>query len=134
MPTLLYAGVLFSALFEVGWFTLAIAARWGMPEGGESIRLAVGRTSFTPADATALLVIAPMIILTWALRTRRRWARHAALAFWVAPLAVAPFPPGTSEAWAVVLTSAGIAALLAWYLFRSKAVRAYYEKRGSPSD
>jgi hypothetical protein len=126
MPSLLYGGMLVSALFEIAWLASAVAARTSMAKGIALMHMTFGRWSFTPTDATALLVIVPMVIITWAFRTRRRWARHAAVAFWLVPLTASPFPPRTLEEWTAVLTAVGFAALLTSYLFRVDSVMAYY--------
>lgn len=128
MPTLVYAGVLFSTLFEAAWVGAVILALFVDRWFGSGVTLRFGTTTYHPTDLAALPLIAQMIAITWGFWTERLWARHFAVAFWIGAAGAGIALPLENTSWSSVAGTIAFAAFAAWYLFGARATTAYYEK------
>ena len=124
MPTGLYAGVFLSALFEIAVTVVSIATIFTGDAGG---MLNIGRAHFPLNGFVAWTILAGMVAITVGCRTGRQWARYAAVAFWILPIATVPVATWP-DSWAELAYGVGFAACIAGYLFRNDAVDAYFSK------
>jgi hypothetical protein len=122
MPTGLYAGVFLSALFELAAIAASIATIF---TGDAAGKFNIGHAHFPLNGFVAWAVLAAMLAITVGCRTGRQWARYAAVAFWILPIATLPIATWP-DALAELAYGVGFAASVAIYLFRNDAVEAYF--------
>ncbi len=127
MPTGLYAGVLLSALLELGWIVVAIATLGDTPAEAAGRWLNIGDAHIPLNSIIAWAVLVGMVAITWGCRTGQHWARYGAVMFWLFPLAARPLPAST-DAWVKLVYGVGFAACIAAYLFRNSAVEVYFAR------
>ncbi len=128
MPTWLYSGVLLSALFEVAWLAIVVVMQIDPTGFSSPPSVHVGPTRFAADGPVAIVMLGAMVAITWGCRNGQFWARYAAIAFWLAPVAALSLPPTTTGEWAALTQGVAFAAMVAAYLFRNEAVQSFFER------
>jgi hypothetical protein len=127
MPAPFQIGSFFGILIVVVWLIVSGRALLGVADGTET-GLQVGAFPLAAADPLAFVVVIVIAAITWGFLTARWWARHAAMAFWVAHLLVLATNPPRNNETEQISSHAVYVVLIAMYLYGSRGVQRYYER------